>query len=327
MKKSSFLLERQPDWRRFEELLRRAEASRVPRFTGEEVSEFSRLFRAVCYDLATARSRDWGRGLDRYLNDLVVRAHSSFYSSPPGRPREALLFLAEGFPRLLRANLSYFLVALVLFYLPGALSGYLVWRDPTLAVHVLPGTQLVEFDEMYSEKSDAERKSGGNMSAAAMGGYVQHNVGISFQCFATGIFFGVGTLVVLIYNGIVLGTVSGYLTAMGHAERFWSFVVGHGSFELTAIVISGAAGLVIGHALVHPGPYTRGEALRRRGLVGVQLAIGAGAMLVVAAVIEAFWSPSSLPPGVKYVGGALLWSLVAAYLALGGRVRTVAGPS
>jgi uncharacterized membrane protein SpoIIM required for sporulation len=166
------------------------------------------------------------------------------------------------------------------------------------------------------------------MQAGAMGFYVRNNVGVAFRCFATGVFFGIGTIVFLVYNGVFLGTVAGYLTALGHGERFYGFVVGHGSFELTAIVVSGAAGLVLGRAVVHPGEWTRAEAIRRRGLVGVELALGAAAMLAVAAAVEAFWSPSGLPSMAKYVAGGLLWILVVLYLALGGRGEDrPAGPS
>lgn len=328
MKKATFLAERQGAWQRFEELLVRAEAHRVPRFSGEEASEFSRLFRALCYDLATVRSHDWGRGLEGYLNDLVVRGHNCFYGSAPGRPREALGFLLEGFPRLLRANVAYFWVALVLFALPALVTGWVVGREPSLAGRVMPGTMLASFEEMYSEgkRQDRHDKERSSMQAGAAGFYVRNNVAVAFRCFTTGVFFGAGTLFFLVYNGIFLGTVAGYLTATGHYERFYSFVVGHGSFELTAIVVSGAAGLVMGHALVHPGAMTRAEALRRRGVVGLKLALGAGAMLVVAALIEAFWSPSGIPSRTKYVVGALLWALVIAYLALGGREKRSAAP-
>lgn len=151
------------------------------------------------------------------------------------------------------------------------------------------------------------------------GFYVHNNVGIAFRCFATGIFFGAGTIFFLIYNSIFMGTVTGYLLAHGHSERFFSFVISHGAFELTAIVISGAAGLVIGHLLLNPGPYTRGEALKQRGLVGVKLALGAGGMLGVAALVEAFWSPSGAPPLAKYIVGSVFWVLVILYLSLAGR--------
>jgi len=157
------------------------------------------------------------------------------------------------------------------------------------------------------------------MEAAAAGFYVRHNTSIAFRCFALGIFAGAGTAYVLLQNGILLGTITGYVLAMGHGERFLSFVVSHGSFELTAIVISGAAGLVLGHAVVAPGRLTRRQALIQRGLVAVQLALGAGGMLAVAALVEGFWSPSPFPPLAKYVVGALLWLSVAFYLAMAGR--------
>jgi uncharacterized membrane protein SpoIIM required for sporulation len=150
---------------------------------------------------------------------------------------------------------------------------------------------------------------------------VQHNVGIALQCFARGLLLGVGTIHTLLFNGLTIGAVAGYVLAMGHSEKFLSFVVSHGSFELTAIAIAGAGGLVLGDALVHPGQRTRLEALRVRGLDAVQLAGGAAAMLVIAALIEAFWSPAPIPAMWKYSVGSALWMLVAVYLTLAGRQR------
>lgn len=151
------------------------------------------------------------------------------------------------------------------------------------------------------------------------GFYVQHNTSIAFQCFALGFFLGLGTIYVLLSNGIQLGTVAGYVIAQGHGERFLGFVVSHSSFELTAIVVAGAAGLVLGHAIVAPGPLPRGECLKKRGRVAVELALGAAAMLFVAAMIEGFWSAQPFAPAVKYAAATLLWLLVIGYLALAGR--------
>jgi len=316
MNKARFLHERRPAWNRFENLLAKAEGYRAGRLTGQDVSELSELFRAVCYDLATVRSRDWGSELDRYLNDLVVRGHGAFYRSPPRRAGEAVRFFAETFPRLLRRNAGYFLASLTLFAVPFAVSWVAVWNDPGTAARVLPRATLDQFEKMYSDDGTEE---GPGMEAAAAGFYVSHNTSIAFRCFALGIFAGVGTAYVLVHNGILLGTVSGYVLAMGHGERFGSFVVSHGSFELTAIVIAGAAGLVLGHAVVAPGELPRSQAVLERGLVAVQLALGAGGMLAVAALIEGFWSPSTVPPLVKYVVGGALWLTVAFYLAASGR--------
>ena len=152
------------------------------------------------------------------------------------------------------------------------------------------------------------------------GFYVNHNAGIALDCFGRGILFGLGTVYTLIENGIALGAISGYLISAGHSERFLSFVISHGSFELVAIAVAGGAGLMLGNALIHPGQRTRLESLRVRGLEAIQIACGAAAMLMVAALIEAFWSPSpAIPNFVKYAGGALLWVVVFVYLSTAGR--------
>ena len=295
------------------------------RLSGEEIAELSALYRAICFDLSLVQSRDWGTSMSRYLNGLVAEGHNCLYRSQPGSWGAIIRFLFQEFPRLLRANFVYFWISCALFVIPGVVCGFVVARDTSQASRLLSGSNLAMFEEMYSREigargDDSSSVSSGAESAMA-GFYVQHNVGIAFKCFALGVFAGIGTAKELVFNSIVLGTVTGFLIGRGHSAHFFEFVISHSSFELTAIVVAGAAGLIMGHALVHPGQVSRGEALRLRGLDAVKLALGAGFMLCVAALIEGFWSPSVIPRGVKMTGGAFFWILVILYLGLAGRTR------
>jgi len=157
------------------------------------------------------------------------------------------------------------------------------------------------------------------------GFYIYNNIGIAFKCFATGLFAGIGSLFMLAYNGLVLGGVSGHLTSLGYTETFYPFVVGHGSFELTAIVFSGAAGLKLGFALLSPGAYSRVKALQFAAADAINIMYGVFIMLLIAAFIEAFWSSSSIMPNpVKYAVGAALWGLVYYYCFFYARSRVAA---
>ena len=145
---------------------------------------------------------------------------------------------------------------------------------------------------------------------------------MSFQTFASGLLWVVGSIFYLVYNGLLFGAVAGHLTNVSYPETFFTFVVGHCSFELTAIAIAGAAGLKLGYHLLHPGNLTRVEALKLAGGVAIRLVYGVILMLVAAAFIEAFWSSNNaLLPWQKYVVGGILWMVVIGYLTLSGRVR------
>lgn len=323
MTKRQFIGQRREAWRRFEKLVQQFDGGRRSKLPPGNVAEFSRLFREVCHDLALIRSRDWGRALVAYLNNLVGRGHNCFYSAPPGNMANFVRFLAAGFPQVFRANIGYFLTAAALFFLPLAISWAVVQNDPTLAGRIVDAESLEMVETMYSDDGPMEGRrdepGSGEQRALMAGFYVKNNVGIALACFARGILFGAGTAYTLLYNGIVIGAISGYVIAHGHGERFLSFVVSHGSFELTAIAVAGGAGLMLGNALVHPGLRTRVESLRHRGLEAIQIASGAAVMLLIAAMIEAFWSPSSIPAQVKYAVGGSLWLLVFLYLSLAGR--------
>jgi uncharacterized membrane protein SpoIIM required for sporulation len=176
--------------------------------------------------------------------------------------------------------------------------------------------------DAYSQGFDEGRAAG--VDAGMAGFYVYNNVGIAFRCFATGILFGAGSLFFLIYNGLVIGTVTGYVLQAGHGGNILTFMSGHAPFELTAIIISGAAGLRMGYALIATEGVTRFASLRRAAPEIAQLVVGAALMLLVAAGIEAFWSPSSIPAQVKWGFSAVGWTLVIGYLGLAGRWRKTA---
>jgi uncharacterized membrane protein SpoIIM required for sporulation len=152
------------------------------------------------------------------------------------------------------------------------------------------------------------------------GFYIRNNISIAFQCFAGGLFAGIGSLFYLIYNGALFGAIAGYLTERGHGPVFYSFVVTHSAFELTAIVLSGAAGLKIGHAWLAPGRLTRMQSLVAATRTCAVVVAGCAIMLLIAAAIEAFWSSASwIPHPIKYTVAAACWMAVLGYLTLQGR--------
>ena len=151
------------------------------------------------------------------------------------------------------------------------------------------------------------------------GFYIQHNTSIGLKCFAWGILFGVGSLFQLLSNGIVLGTLFGHMAVSPHASNFFTFVTAHTSFELTAVVVAGAAGLRMGWGLIDTQGQSRPASLRREATRALP-ALGASVVLfVLAAFIEGFISASALPYWAKASVAILSALLIAAFLSLGGR--------
>lgn len=310
MNRESFLAERRPRWEELERLLA------LPRWLrANEWARLATLYRAVCADLARAQGTGLGDDIRHYLDELAGRAHNRLYGA---RQRGALrLFELVGreFPREVRASAPFMLLATVLFYGPMLIGVIGPWVDPGFAAAVLPPAQLAQFEAMYSEQT----VRGSGEDAAMAGFYVLNNVGIALRCFATGALFGLGSIFYLVYNGLILGTVAGWLLITGLSGNFLAFVSGHASWELTAVVVAGGAGLRLGWALIDTGGRTRAGSVRHHGPALYRLVVGVAAMLVVAALIEGFWSAGPVPFVGKLVFGAVQWVVVIAWLLLGGR--------
>jgi uncharacterized membrane protein SpoIIM required for sporulation len=119
-------------------------------------------------------------------------------------------------------------------------------------------------------------------------------------------------------NGLSIGAILGYVASQGAGDNIITFIVGHGSLELGAIVLSGGAGMTLGWSMVAPGERTRLASLQAAGREVVVIIFGAAVMLLMAAGIEAYWSSSSLSSDVKRGVGGAMFVVVALYMALVG---------
>ncbi len=128
--------------------------------------------------------------------------------------------------------------------------------------------------------------------------------------FAGGVLFCVGAAFFLLFNSFYFGAVAAHIVNVGFEGLFFSFVITHGSFELTAIIIASAAGCQIGYGILSPGQYTRAYAMKHAAQKALPLIVGAFLMLVIAAFIEAFWSPRDIAYEIKYIVGSGCWCYV-----------------
>jgi uncharacterized membrane protein SpoIIM required for sporulation len=287
--------------------------------------EVPRRFRGLVAQLALARDRQYRTSLIDRLHALVLEGHLAVHAARVGRRfrnvRALWQWLAADFPAHVRTQGRFVLAAALAFFVPflGAIAA-IQWFPDFVYYLVSPET-LARVQSMYAPgnaRFGAGREAENDMMM--FGFYIANNVRIDLQCLAGGILFGLGSLAALIGNGVFLGAIAGHLTEVGYGENFWGFVSGHSAFELVGLVLSGAAGLRIGHALVAPGRKRRAAALRDAGIDAAMLLTGAALLTVGAAFIEAFWSSRvAIPFGVKIAFGAILGVMTVVYLAFGGR--------
>jgi len=286
-----------------------------------QVDRMAALYRRACEHLALARARAYPAFIVTPLEQLTSDAHQAIYRQRNYGLEPLVRLFAFDFPRAVRRDAAYVWLSAMTFALPMLILGVIVWATPELMLSIVSPETAAGFEEMYSPSADRPgRMRTADTDWVMFGYYIRNNITVAFQCFAAGLFAGIGSLFFLAYNGALGGAVAGYLTARGLSSTFFSFVATHASFELTAIVLAGAAGLKIGHSLLAPGRRSRAAALVIATEESAVVLYGITALLVIAAVFEAFWSSASwLNPGVKYGVAAICWMAVVGYLVLQGR--------
>jgi uncharacterized membrane protein SpoIIM required for sporulation len=311
---SHFSASRRATWAQLEDLLRRVEGTGLRSFAAQDVEALGHAYRQVLSDLAIAQRDFPNDQLTQSLNALAARAHLRLYRSPPPSWQRFGAFFWTDFARRFRHAATYVIAAAALLLLPAAVAFAGAWLNPTFREALVPDRlrQVMSTGQTWTDIEPALRPA---MATVIF----TNNIRVAFLAFAGGVLFGLGTVYVLIANGLLLGGVLGAAQFYGVAPLLWAFISPHGYLELTCIVIAGGAGLMLGDALLRPGLPRRRDALARAARRAIELVGGAAPVLVVAGLLEGFVSPSDLPLAVRLVVGPIAGVVLYALLFSVGR--------
>ena len=295
----------QASWKELESVLGKEQRNLDP-------DRFLALYRLCCEHLALARARNFPLHVIEHLSSITSRAHQIIYrQSDVGLARVARALL-EDFPAMVRRLWAYSAIAAALLMIPTVAIAIATYLHPDLILSIVDRRTAEEFEQMYSPAARAIGRPRDIASDWMMFGfYIKNNIGIAFQCYATGVVFGLGSLYFLVANGVFGGGIAGYIASLGNGSTFFPFVATHSAFELTAIILCGGAGLRIGQSVLLPGRLTRVAALELAARETSLIVFGAAVMLLIAAAVEAFWSSAPwVTATAKYVCAGFCWFLV-----------------
>jgi uncharacterized membrane protein SpoIIM required for sporulation/uncharacterized RDD family membrane protein YckC len=312
----SFVARRQQSWERFRKLAAETQIRGLTALSGDEVVAFASSYREVAADLARARTYGVDPRIREYLERVVSAGHNTLYGARGTRRAARRLSWLRDLPSAVFEARAYILTACLLFTVP-AVVGYILIRErPTTAYEVLPDVAIARAEagasQMAAGRGYAQAPSPYLPIVAS--GIIANNLQVAFGAFAFGITAGVGTTVILVFNGLFFGAILGMFANNGLAGWLLTFVAGHGILELTAIFIAGGAGLLVGRAVVAPGDMTRRDALVVRGRLAIRLVGASALMLLLAGTIEGFLSASDAPAGFKYAASGASGGLGALFL-------------
>jgi len=308
---------KRPRWASLERLLDQAERDGLKKLTLEDARALSRLYRSASSDLLWVRARSGSADVSGYLNDLVGRAYALTYPGKRVRLRDAGRFVAFGFPDLLLREWRVFVASLLICFGGFGFGWAGMTFDPDAAPYLVP-SQHQSLDPVQRQKEEAESKGHSGDEQMAFASFLfTHNIEVAHFAYALGITAGVGTAILVFFNGVLLGALAWVYQSKAMAGWFWAWILPHGIPELTAICLAGAAGFVMARGLIAPRGLPRRVALRREARTAVKLLLGTEALFVLAGCIEGTISqvhPPKLSVEFKIAFATVVGGGVYAYL-------------
>jgi len=299
---------RKPFWARLESLVARSNRG-ISSLSHGELQELGLLYRQTASDLASVREDAPNRQLSVYLNQLLGRSHNLIYLGHKPKVSGIVRFYRDTYAQIFRETLPQTSLAVAIFVVSGIVACLITAKDPAFAYRLL-GPRMMETIEqrkMWTESIVT-------IKPLASSGIMTNNLAVSFSAFAMGITAGIGTAWMIMINGLLIGAIGAATSKAGMATQFWSFVAPHGVLELPAIFIAGGTGMEIARGMLFPGMLPRKVSLVQAGGRAAKLLLGTIPLLIVAGVIEGFFSPSAAPPIAKFSLAAVLFAALLAYL-------------
>jgi uncharacterized membrane protein SpoIIM required for sporulation len=315
-----FITDRTPVWKQLDDLLARAELTEVTR---DELQELVALYRRTCSDLNRARSYTANPDVLGYLNQLTGRAYRFIYQAAHDVPvhRAFSTLITKEIPAAFRRERMAIAVAAASMILGTLFGALAVIVDPANGPRLIPGMFFTESPRERVAKIETGKERIDNLDKALVFGasLYTHNIRVAFLAFSLGALTIAGGVLLLFYNGVILGAVATMYILDGVPLFFFAWVGPHGALELPSIVFAGAAGLVAGRAFLMPGQLSRAASMRRVLPSVWRIIIGTALTLVLAGLIEGSFSQFSshtFPYELKITVAALLFISLMTYLFL-----------
>lgn len=310
-----FISRNKQEWDELEALVKRARKS-TRQLSPQELSRLDVLYRRATVHLSQVRTRTSDEQLTRYLNGLTAAAHSLIYLPPRTSVfRGTGVFLREGFARSIARGWKFHLTSVLLLISGGLIAYFIATRNPVALYALLPaGDPRVPGAprEFLLEILRSGRDSGGGFKFAFASFLFQHNLKVGLASMALGILAAVPTVLLIVYNGMILGAFVAVHHQAGIYSEMWAWILPHGVTEIGAIVLCGGVGLQLGWAIMCPGLRTRNEALQETASEVGRTVVGAGLMLVFAAIIESYLRQSEMSTIGRLLfaaGTAIFWTI------------------
>ncbi len=325
MSASRFRAEREADWIEFDRLLTRLEKGSASSLGTDELLRLPVLYRATLSSLSIARATSLDRALNDHLESLAMRGYFLLYGVREKRSARLIRFFLHDWPVAVRSVWKETIVIALVLILGVATSWSLTASDPQWFSQFVPeglaGGRTPEASTDYLRstighgKAQEGAEAGGGMAVFAS--YLfQHNSRIGIMSFALGFAFGVPTLLLIFYNGLSLGPMLAVFADKGLGVDFGGWLAIHGTTELFAVILAGAAGLKIGTTMVFPGELDRLTALSRAGRTAGKVMVGVIIMMLCAGLLEGFARQLITDTVLRYsIGGTLLLGWLAFYYA------------
>ena len=316
LRSSDFRREREAQWVELEGLAARVERRGLRALDAEELRRLPSLYRAAVSGLSVARAISLDRNLLAYLESLVARAYFCVYGVKPRTDGAVRRFFSEGFPAAVRRHAGGVWVAIGLL-VAGIVSGLAVYDPDTYAVVMSDDVAQDRSPTSSTEELRDILYGGAESDDDELGLFASflftHNAKIGMVSFALAFALGIPTVLLLFYNGLLLGTLAGLYASRGLAFEFWAWVLPHGVTELLAVALCGGAGLAVAAALVAPGRFGRRHALGATGRDAALVVLGAGLLFLVAGFIEGVLRQVVHDVALRYATTAATTLLWAAY--------------
>ena len=315
LRSARFRQEREAQWAELEEIIVKYERGGAKRLSDEELLALPKLYRAALSSLSVARATSLDQGVTAYLESLCARAYYAIYGAPGQLGPRMVAFFRSGWPAAVRALVPETLLAGFIFFLGVLVAFLLVAGDPEWFYNFVPeyfsagrGPDASAEDLRSVIYGEHDADGLGEFSASLF----THNSAVSLFAFALGFAIGVPTLLLMFYNGAILGAFFAVHAKQNLAVELGGWLIIHGATEIFAIILAGAAGLHIGRAAAFPGKRSRLDAARTNGTRAGAVMIGVVIMLMFAGLIEGFLRQLITSDVIRYTFGItslVLWLL------------------